>query len=62
VSIKPGKEKAKKGTLVQFCQTTVYIINPIGKLFTRFFPIPFEYLNKETHKNNQPQYLVGGIF
>jgi hypothetical protein len=31
VSIKPGEEKAKKGTLVQLYQTTVYIIDTFAQ-------------------------------
>jgi len=38
------------------------IIYTFATLITRRFPIPFIYLNTETHKNDQPQYLGGGIF
>jgi len=41
VSIKPGEEKAKKGTLVQFYQTTVYIIDTFAQTIQKYLSIPY---------------------
>ena len=41
MSIKPGEEKAKKGTLVQFYQTTVYIIDTFAQTIQKYLSIPY---------------------
>jgi hypothetical protein len=41
VSIKPGEEKAKKGTLVQSYQRTEYIIYTFVQTIQKYLSIPY---------------------